>query len=384
MRRWPTWLAPVLLSAALAACGWVEVESDSPPPQRAVQANAPRVAVENGQRVVQVRSGDTMFGLANQLDVTRRQMIVLNDLAPPFTLRSGQKLRLPAEQTLHRVQSGETLSQIAETYGVDLKRLAAHNLIVPPYDIRSNQLIGVPRDGRRIVASRPPTQSGGIETEPLAPPPQPQPRVAERAQPSQQSTVVAPATKPPAAPTIATAPPAERSQPVAAAPEPPAEAAPQASTQPATRPDPNPQAAAPIRRGGPGAATPGKSDGFLVPVEGPVIAGFGSQADGRRNDGVNIAAPKGAPVRSAADGEVVYAGDALQGYGNLVLVKHSDNWVTAYAHLDRILAKRGDRVQRGQTIGAVGSTGGVPTSQLHFEMRRNNKAVDPKGRLAAK
>ncbi|MEQ9121657.1 MAG: M23 family metallopeptidase, partial [Alphaproteobacteria bacterium] len=134
--------------------------------------------------------------------------------------------------------------------------------------------------------------------------------------------------------------------------------------------------------GGPSLATPGIRGGFLAPIDGPVIAGFGSQEDGRRNDGVNVAAPRGAPVRAAADGEVVYAGDALQGYGNLILVRHGDGWVTAYAHLDSILAKRGETVKRGQTIGSVGSSGGVGAPQLHFEMRQNNKAVDPIGRLA--
>lgn len=359
MKRWMTWLGPIFLGGLLTACGWVEVEGPNqqrpPPPQ-----SAPAVATENGQRVVAVRPGDTMFGLANQLDVTRRQMIVLNDLAPPYVLRSGQKLRLPSAQTLHRVQSGETLGEISESYGVDLKRLAAHNLIVPPYEIRTNQLVGVPRNGRRIVARAPAQSTGGIATEALPPP----------------ATVVAPQPAPQ---------PDPQAQPEL--PPPPAQVAPSVgATAPAT-----PPAAAqarlatpPIQRGGPGAATPGKSGGFLVPVEGPVIAAFGSQADGRRNDGVNIAAPKGASVRAAADGEVVYAGDALQGYGNLVLIRHKDDWVTAYAHLARILAKRGDAVRRGQTIGAVGATGGVATSQLHFEMRLKNRAVDPKGKLSAK
>lgn len=376
MSRWTAWLAPIVFGGLLTACGWVEVEGQnqrtSPPPP-----SAPEVTIENGQRVVAVRPGDTMFGLANQLDVTRRQMIVLNDLAAPYTLRSGQKLRLPSDQTLHRVQSGETLSEISETYGVDLKRLAAHNLIVPPYDIQSNQLVGVPRNGRRIVARAPAPSTNSIATEVLPPPTAPPPAVvaAPEPPPSPPVAVVTPQAQPQPEP-----PRAQRE------PSPTPVAPPVVATAPAQPPAAAPARPAPppLQRGGPGAATPGQSGGFLVPVEGPVIAAFGSQADGRRNDGVNIAAPKGASVRAAADGEVVYAGDALQGYGNLVLVRHKDDWVTAYAHLERILAKRGDTVKRGQTIGAVGSTGGVATSQLHFEMRLKNRAVDPKGKLAAK
>jgi len=150
------------------------------------------------------------------------------------------------------------------------------------------------------------------------------------------------------------------------------------------RVEPEP-AAAPAARPMTAAATvkPSTSSVFDWPVRGPVIAAYGVQTSGRRNDGVNIAAPAGAPVRAAASGTVIYKGSELEGYGNLILIKHADDWVTAYAHADQILVNKGDKVEKGQIVGKVGSTGSVDRPQLHFELRRKLKAVDPMTVLAA-
>ena len=116
---------------------------------------------------------------------------------------------------------------------------------------------------------------------------------------------------------------------------------------------------------------------FDWPVQGRVIGAYGLSEAGKRNDGVNIAAPVGTPVRAAADGEVVYRGSELDGYGNLLLIKHEDGFVTAYAHNDAMLVKKGDRVRKGQVIAKVGQTGSASEPQLHFEIRQNLKAIDP-------
>jgi murein DD-endopeptidase MepM/ murein hydrolase activator NlpD len=116
---------------------------------------------------------------------------------------------------------------------------------------------------------------------------------------------------------------------------------------------------------------------FDWPVQGRVIGSFGLSDAGKRNDGVNIAAPVGTPVRAAADGEVVYRGSELEGYGNLLLIKHEDGFVTAYAHNDAMLVRKGDRVRKGQVIAKVGQTGSASEPQLHFEIRQNLKAIDP-------
>lgn len=122
---------------------------------------------------------------------------------------------------------------------------------------------------------------------------------------------------------------------------------------------------------------------FMWPVDGPVISSYGAKSGGLHNDGINIKARRGSNVASAENGIVVYTGRDLEGFGNLVLVRHADRWMTAYAHLDRIKVSKGDRVKQGQMIGTVGSTGGVSSPQLHFEIRRGTKALDPKKYLGS-
>jgi murein DD-endopeptidase MepM/ murein hydrolase activator NlpD len=116
---------------------------------------------------------------------------------------------------------------------------------------------------------------------------------------------------------------------------------------------------------------------FRWPVRGRVITGFGPKPNGLQNDGINVAVPEGTPVKSAEDGVVAYAGNELKGYGNLVLVRHSNGFVTAYAHASEIMVKRGDQIRRGQVIAKSGQTGNVSSPQLHFEIRKGSTPVDP-------
>jgi len=122
---------------------------------------------------------------------------------------------------------------------------------------------------------------------------------------------------------------------------------------------------------------------FAWPVSGQVISDFGSTANGGKNDGINIAAALNTPIRASASGTVTYAGDELKNYGNLVLVKHSDGFTTAYAHAERLIVSRGDFVARGQVIGYVGQTGDVSRPQLHFEIRSATTPVNPHSYLSA-
>lgn len=124
--------------------------------------------------------------------------------------------------------------------------------------------------------------------------------------------------------------------------------------------------------------TPKRSSGkFASPLKGKIISSYGAKQNGLHNDGINISAPKGTPVRSAENGVVVYSDNKLKGYGNLVLVRHDGGWMTAYAHLDKILVKKNQKINVGETIGTVGSTGSVTSPQLHFEIRKGTKAVNP-------
>ena len=124
-------------------------------------------------------------------------------------------------------------------------------------------------------------------------------------------------------------------------------------------------------------APPRRAGRFLVPVRGRIISNYGAKRGGLHNDGINIAVPTGTPIKAAENGIIVYAGNELRGYGNLLLVRHSDGWVTAYAHLSQFAVRPGDRVKRGQVVAQAGQSGNVDSPQLHFEIRKGTQAVDP-------
>lgn len=129
------------------------------------------------------------------------------------------------------------------------------------------------------------------------------------------------------------------------------------------------------------ALPPREGSRFLWPVRGDILSGFGAKEGGLHNDGINIKTRRGEPIKAADAGVVVYADDGLKGYGNLILIRHAGGWVTAYAHNDRLLVKRGDTVKRGDVISWAGVTGDVAEAQLHFEIRKGTRAVDPTGYL---
>jgi murein DD-endopeptidase MepM/ murein hydrolase activator NlpD len=128
---------------------------------------------------------------------------------------------------------------------------------------------------------------------------------------------------------------------------------------------------------------PRSGETFRRPVEGLVISKFGPKEDGTYNDGINIAVPRGTPVKAAENGVVTYVGTEIAGFGNLILIRHADDYVTAYAHNDEVKVKRCDVVRRGQEIATAGATGSVSKPQLHFEIRKNSKPVDPEQHFAS-
>ena len=247
------------------------------------------------------------------------------------------------------VRRGQTLSGIAHAYHVPMRLLAEANNLAPPYHIEAGQTLIIPAAGQPASPPAPVALAALPPTRPEAPA---MPRPPEGAG-FEGTSPTSPEKPPTAEASSAPAPPVP-------APAPRANAAPQEP------------AAAPAPAGGT----------FVWPVRGRVLAGYGSGPDGTHNDGINIAAPRGAPVEAVDSGVVAYAGNELRGYGNLLLVKHPNGWISAYAHCDQMLVKRGDKVARGQVIARVGSTGNVNEPQLHFELRRGNHAVDPREFLA--
>ncbi|MDQ7975397.1 MAG: peptidoglycan DD-metalloendopeptidase family protein [Rhodocyclaceae bacterium] len=152
---------------------------------------------------------------------------------------------------------------------------------------------------------------------------------------------------------------------------------------PAPKPAPVRQSPAPSPAPAPGTApapaAPTQPAAFIRPADGPTLARF----DGKGNKGLDIGGKAGDPVLASADGRVVFVGGQLRGYGNMVIVKHNDTFLTAYAHNQKILVKEKDTVRQGQTIAEMGKSG-TDRVKLHFEVRKQGVAVDPQPYLDGK
>ena len=343
--------AMVLLAAGLvAACqrfgapAPFELHTHQGPP-----ALSEPVPASHPNRIA-VADGDTLYAISRRYGVPMRAIIDANRLTPPFRLVRGTNLALPQVRT-HLVRPGDTLASVARQHGVDASTLASANHLAPPYVIRTGETLVLPA---AVEGAAPP--SG-----------QPAPRAAPD---------VAIAALPPVAGASSVPPP---SAPPATAPLITNEAARVTAPPPAAGMKPEPEIAAlpPV----PPLPLPGK--GFVWPVRGRILAGYGPTPQGTQNDGINIAAPEGTPVLAADAGEVAYAGNELRGYGNLILIKHPNGFITAYGHNETLLVKRGQHVARGQPIAKVGATGAVSESQLHFEIRRGTRVLDPGDYLPA-
>jgi murein DD-endopeptidase MepM/ murein hydrolase activator NlpD len=314
-----------------------------------------------------VQSGDNIHLIALSQDVSPSALIQLNGLSAPYQLTPGQTLILPSDRDVPQsapppapsapgeIAAG-SLAPIAGTAsdsaGQPTANSAAGAKAFEPEPVASTGPVDLQASGAPAQATQ-----AGVSTGTLSPLPVPSD--------SQQQANVEPAgATPEAVEPVAPPPPSP-----VAVPEPPAPAAQPEAPVPAIQPESTTP------------ATSATAGGFIWPVEGKVVSRFGTAADGLRNDGINIAAPEGAPVKAAADGVVAYAGNELRGFGNMILIKHADNWVTAYAHNSGLLVKKGDQVKQGQVIARVGSSGNVANPQLHFEIRNGTRAVDPAEKL---
>lgn len=300
---------------------------------------------------VTVQSGDTLYGLSRRTNVPIRAIINANNIAPPYVLRVGQTLTLP-RQAFHQVATGDSVASIARAYGVSAQELVRLNDIEAPYVIYVGQPVLLPTTtGGQTVA----TNAAVVASLPRPP-----------AQPQGQGSVGGSSSVTSVSPNVNAGPietPEASSSSASSAPGPVA-SLPQAAAPPPEAPITAPAAA------------------FIWPVQGNVLSGYGPKAGGLYNEGINIAVPQGTPVRASQDGEVVYVGNELRGYGNLLLLRHPNGWVTAYAHNETLLVQRGDKVRRGQAIARAGSSGSVDAPQVHFEMRQGTRSVDPTRYLA--
>ncbi len=394
---------------------------------------------------INVRRGDTVYALARNYGVPVRSIIDANNLEPPFALSAGQTLTLPAVKyhvaergdTIYGVARtyGVSVTEVTQ-----INNLQAPYTLSAGQEIRlpaSAGIAGGPQPRVRVpgaavqTAAASPSVTRPVTPQPTASTTSPRttpsisvqntpPPVVATTQPPRPVTPAVPSTPtvitPPPTTTRPTVPPvpaatskpdpyADRNvasaqqavtepDPVASAqsqnlppPPLPTPSTPAAPTSTATAPssastgtqvavvpmtNPTPPNDTPVREGG---------GTFLWPINGKVLSSFGPKENGLHNDGINLGAPRGTPIKVSDSGTVAYVGNELRGFGNLVLVRHADGWITAYAHCEEILVKVGDQVKRGQVVARVGSTGGVDQPQLHFELRKGKQPVNPRSYL---
>jgi len=339
-RSWSVAAKPLAIALALTvgACGWVEWPPKSMRYQGPDPATAPPQATPQQQQAsVPTESQPTV--------------------APPPAAASRSDTAFVNASAV-KVGPGDTVYALSRRHRVSVRAIIEANNLKPPYHLRVGQRVVLPRDRRHVVRKGETlygiARAYGVDSYVLA--------SANRLQ-SPYALVVGQDLRIPRSgagsrpsTSVATAPTGV----VTAGPVPP----------------PARPSAVPAPSGGP--------PSFIWPVKGKVISRFGAKSAGLHNDGINIAAPRGTPVRAAEAGVVAYAGNELRGFGNLLLIRHADGWVTAYAHNEALLVARGDKVRKGQEVARVGSTGGVSRPQLHFELRKGDRAIDPIKRLRSR
>ena len=292
----------------------------------------------NGGSAVTVSYGDTVESIARRHGVPASAILQTNGIRDASQVKPGQRLVIPrhitnATQTaaapkstggnVHIVKSGDTLMNVARRNGVTVTALARANHLQTTAQLSVGDRLAIPGGHSAAMASVAPAQNT-----------QPRTTTVEKVGGPVKVASVGP---------VQTASVAKEEPRAIETPVKTAEAMPS----------------------------------FRWPVRGRVIAGFGSKPNGTQNDGINLAVPEGTPIKAADDGVVAYAGNELKGYGNLVLIRHSSGFVSAYAHASELMVKRGDLIKRGQVIAHAGQTGSVTSPQLHFEIRKGSTPVDP-------
>jgi murein DD-endopeptidase MepM/ murein hydrolase activator NlpD len=327
------------------------IESTGSVAPRSVAAAPAGWSRDGGTKII-VGTADTLDIIAKRYNVPAAAILRANGYHGPRMLQPGQQLIIPRRTAqaqppalssapptktaaalpagVHVVRSGDTLNNIARRNNIPVAQLARANNLPVTARLGIGDKINVPGGGARVAA-------------------------------------VAPAI-PAQAPVAQAAPQAAPAKPVVTA-----SAEPVQKVRMATETKEIEQAHAPVKSAEATNALPT----FRWPVRGRIITAYGAKTSGKQNDGINVAVPEGTPVKAAEDGVVAYAGNELKGYGNLVLVRHSNGYVTAYAHASELMVKRGDTIKRGQVIAKSGQSGEVGSPQLHFEIRKGSSPVDP-------
>ena len=309
----------------------------APLPLRPRQSSGPALATP---RETVVQPGESLFEVAERVRTPVRAIIDANGLKSPYEVTPGQTLKVPPP-VVYVVKAGDTWTSVGRRFAIEPRSLANLNDLAIDTPLKAGQRLALPSLVKDLDAG-------------------PKPVIAAAKPP-----IVAPMK--PLKPVAVAAP--------AAAVEPKAEpkAEPKFEAKPAAEP---------------ATASLDTAKGvFVWPLKGEILSTFGPKGPGQRNDGINIAAKLGDPVRAAAAGTVVYAGNSVPGFGNLVVIKHADGWTSLYGNLGKMSVKIRASVAQGDVLGLAGQTGAVDRPQVHFEVRHASspqekaRPVDPVGVL---
>lgn len=310
--------------------------STIPARQSGAQVSAP---IQGGSYVV--KRGDTLYSIAFNSGNDVPSLASLNNISPPYNIYPGQRLRLDGSSAsvgssrsagTYEVRRGDTLSSIGRQFGMTPQALAQSNNLSAPYALQPGQVLNVQTAGggstQMVAATRPATVTPVAVSRPSSGPrPLAEPSGSGQTTPFISQKSVAPA-----------------------APKEYAQSKEQKMNSSQSR------------------------LAWHWPAKGRIVEGFSVAEQG--NKGIDIAGQKGQPVYAASSGKVVYAGSALRGYGKLIILKHDDDYLSAYAHNDELRVKEGDSVKGGSVIANMGSTD-APDVRLHFEIRYRGKSINP-------
>jgi murein DD-endopeptidase MepM/ murein hydrolase activator NlpD len=320
------------------------------------QLNAPRTTAAvnandwawDGGRAITVQQGETVYSISRQHNVPAEIILKANNLQSASMIQPGQRLVIPVRRNasvpviqnapaavqanVHTTGAGDTIYSLSRKYKVTPQAIASANNLTLSTQLKIGQQVRIPASAPIANTPATPAQQKNVQTVPQTQTPPVQLTQNENTPAPENVGMVRP------------------------------------NTVPAVSDAPNAQ-----QKGG---------TTFHWPVRGRILSAYGKKPNGQQNDGINVSVPEGTPIRAAEEGTVAYAGNELKGFGNLILIRHADNWVTAYAHLSTIDVKKDQKVKRGDVIARAGQTGGVTAPQLHFEIRKGANPVDPEKHLS--
>lgn len=311
-----------------------------------------------------VKSGDSLWSISKKHNITIQELASLNNLKKPYNIKPGERLIVygnknniieTEENGVYIVKSGDNLSSIANKFNIGIVELAKLNNLKKPYNIRIGQKLKINSNSTKIKNTTKKTTGiyivkSGDNLSNIAKKNDMTLSEIAKLNNLKKPYNIRVGQKLKVNKNIVVAVEDRKEQPIEQKTQPKKEIVISSSK---------------------------KKNSFIWPVKGNIISSFGNKSNGLYNDGINISAPSGTNFKSTEDGVVAYVGNELRGYGTIILIKHNNNWISAYAHCGSVKVSKGDRVQKGDILGTVGQTGNVSTPQLYFSLRKGREAVDP-------